>query len=190
MIILIGRGLAIQELGNTKKKNTMVLPNVYAITFIVLLLAAIIASYWYVGKQTTTKKVPIPFKESMDLLNVPVVTFINNGCKLHFLLDTGGDYSYIDQSVLPVLTIKEVSNNGIRVATANGSMQSSGMATLDISYMEHTFTETFVVSDLKDSFEATFGSYGITVHGVLGSGFFTKYKYELNFENFTAYSKK
>ena len=167
----------------------MVLPNVYALTFIVVILSAIITGCWYANRKPT-KKVPIPFKESMDLLNVPVVTFINNGCKLHFLLDTGGDYSYIDQSVLPVLTIKEVSNNGIRVATANGSMQSSGMATLDISYMEHTFTETFVVSDLKDSFEATFGSYGITVHGVLGSGFFTKYKYELNFENFTAYSKK
>lgn len=136
------------------------------------------------------KKIPIPFKESMDLLNVPVVTFMNNGVKLHFLLDTGGDYSYIDKAVLPVLKVKDLNTDTIKVTTGSGSTESEGKATLEISYLDHVFEETFIIQDLKDHLERAFGPYGVTVHGVLGSVFFSKYKYEINYEDLTAYSKK
>lgn len=136
------------------------------------------------------KKVPIPFKESMDLLSVPVVTFMNGDNKLHFLLDTGGDYSYIDKSVVPTISIKGKSEDSINIITGSGSATSEGKVTLDFSYKEHTFEETFVVQDLKEQFASAFGSYGVVVHGVLGSSFFARYKYEINYEDLTAYSNK
>lgn len=136
------------------------------------------------------KKVPIPFKESMDLLSVPVVTFMNGGNKLHFLLDTGGDYSYIDKSIVPMVSVKDKSDDAINIVTGSGSATSEGKVTLDFSYKEHIFEETFVVQDLKEQFASAFGPYGVVVHGVLGSSFFARYKYEINYEDLTAYSKK
>lgn len=135
------------------------------------------------------KKVPIPFKESMDLLSVPVVTFVNGNKKLHFLLDTGGDYSYIDKSVVPTLTIKSKNNDTINIVTGAGKVESEGKVTFTFSYKEHTFEETFVVQDLASHFNSAFGPYGVTVHGVLGSSFFAKHKYEINYEDLIAYSK-
>lgn len=160
---------------------------------ILVILILVIAIAWAVNvaeEYRNHKKIPIPFKESMDLLSVPVVTFVNNGVKLHFLLDTGSDYSYIDSQVVPTLEIKERNNQSIKVSTGNGSVESEGKVVMDIHYKEHSFEESFVVQDLASHFERAFGSYGVIVHGVLGSAFFAKHKYEINFEDFTAYSKK
>ena len=158
-------------------------------TLIILLLLIIVCLVW--SKYTErNRKIPIPFKESMDLLNVPVVTFTNNGQKLHFLLDTGGDYSYIDSSVLDTLDIKSKDDSSIKVSTGSTGFHSSGKVTIDIEYRGNTFEETFVVHDLKEQFASAFSNSGLVVHGVLGSMFFAKHKYELNFEDFTAYSAK
>ena len=37
----------------------------------------------------------ISFKETMDLLNIPIITFVCNEKKLYFLLDSGSSYSHI-----------------------------------------------------------------------------------------------
>lgn len=138
----------------------------------------------------TDNGVAIPFKESMDLLNVPVVTFTNGENKLHFLLDTGGDYSYIDKGVLEHLSVKSKSEGSLDVRTGNGTFTTDGKITMDIAYNGHPFEEEFVVADLAEAFEASFGGQGVTVHGVLGSKFFRKYEYELNYADLAAYSKK
>lgn len=158
---------------------------------VVLLLVCLSALVFnWVETYDKNKKVPIPFKESMDLLSVPVVTFMNGNNKLHFLLDTGGDYSYIDKSVVPMVHIKDRSDDTINVVTGSGNVTSEGKVTLDFSYKEHTFEETFVVQDLKEQFASAFGPYGVVVHGVLGSSFFARYKYEIDYEDLIAYSKK
>lgn len=160
------------------------------IAILIIILLLIIAFLVWSGHSKKERKIPIPFKESMDLLNVPVVTFVNNGQKLHFLLDTGGDYSYIDSNVLDSLAIKGKDDSSIKVSTGSTGFQSSGKVTLDIDYRGHIFEETFVVHDLKEQFASAFSNSGLVVHGVLGSMFFAKHKYELNFEDFTAYSAK
>lgn len=160
------------------------------IATLIILLLLIIAFLVWSEHSKRREKIPIPFKESMDLLNVPVVTFVNNDQKLHFLLDTGGDYSYIDSNILDSLAIKSKDDSSIKVSTGSTGFQSSGKVTLDIDYRGHIFEETFVVHNLKEQFASAFSNSGLVVHGVLGSMFFAKHKYELNFEDFTAYSAK
>lgn len=168
----------------------MVTVTVIIKVLVILLLISLIALVInLIEAKHKNKKVAIPFKESMDLLSVPVVTFMNEDTKLHFLLDTGGDYSYIDKSVLSVIDIKDKNDNSINIVTGSGSATSEGMVTFKFSYKKHIFEETFVVQDLKDQLAAAFSPYGVIVHGVLGSAFFSKYKYEINYEDLTAYSK-
>lgn len=131
--------------------------------------------------------VHIPFKESMDLINLPVVTFVNNNNKLHFLLDTGSDDSFITSSVVNLLKVKSSSNKVSSIQTGNGVISSLGMITLDISYLDSSYENTFIVSDLDSSFKNIADSRGIQIHGIIGSLFFRRYGYKLDFKKLAAY---
>ena len=54
----------------------------------------------------------ISFRESMDLVELPIVTFMNNGKKLNFLLDTGASYSSINEAALEGLSYVETGETG------------------------------------------------------------------------------
>ena len=116
-------------------------------------------------------------------------TFVNNNVKLHFLLDTGSDDSYINVDVLDKLVIKKSYNVKRDIVTGNGSISSSQIVLMDISYKEQCFENAFVVSDMGEAFDAATGASGIKIHGILGSVFFAKYKYVLDYMKLEAYSK-
>jgi hypothetical protein len=150
----------------------------------------VLLSCWsYSRHKKSRHKTTIPFKESIDLVGLPIVTFTNNGEKLHFLLDTGSDDSHIVPTVLNKLLIINKQDSDNPIITAGGSIQSVGDVTLGITYKNHTFINTFKVSDMEDVFKEAFGDKGIVVHGILGSIFFNKYNYILDFEELQATSK-
>lgn len=164
--------------------------SIQIILIIFLIIMGLLLSCWSYSKHKKAKnKATIPFKESVDLVGLPIVTFTNNGQKLHFLLDTGSDDSHIIPSVLNKLTILSEEKSTNPVVTAGGNLESAGDVTLNISYKHHTFLNTFKVSDMEQVFKEAFGSKGIVVHGILGSIFFNKYNYILDFKELQATSK-
>ena len=156
------------------------------VVVLLICIAGIIIAYNYYKPTGITS---IPFKESIDLINLPIVTFVNNNVKLHFLLDTGSDDSYINIDVLDKLVIKKSYNVKRDIVTGNGSISSSQIVLMDISYKEQCFENAFVVSDMGEAFDAATGASGIKIHGILGSVFFAKYKYVLDYMKLEAYSK-
>ncbi len=154
---------------------------------IVLLLIILLIRNWKKGNPFDMSF--IPFKESMDLLNVPIVTFMNNGRKLHFLLDTGSDASYIRKECLKFINIKEVHKSSASIMTAGGETLSEGFVTFDISYKNQQFENDFEVADVVQAWDDVTREIGVTIHGILGSQFFNRYKYQIDFENLAAYSK-
>lgn len=156
------------------------------IVVLLICIAGIIIAYNYYKPTGITS---IPFKESIDLINLPIVTFVNNNVKLHFLLDTGSDDSYINIDVLDKLVVKKSYNVKRDIVTGNGSISSSQIVLMDISYKEQCFENAFVVSDMGEAFDAATGASGIKIHGILGSIFFAKYKYVLDYMKLEAYSK-
>jgi hypothetical protein len=159
---------------------------VIEIVVLLICIAGIIIAYNYYKPTGITS---IPFKESIDLINLPIVTFVNNNVKLHFLLDTGSDDSYINVDVLDKLVVKKSYNVKRDIVTGNGSISSSQIVLMDISYKEQCFENAFVVSDMGEAFDAATGASGIKIHGILGSVFFAKYKYVLYYMKLEAYSK-
>lgn len=156
------------------------------IVVLLICIAGIIIAYNYYKPTGITS---IPFKESIDLINLPIVTFVNNNVKLHFLLDTGSDDSYINIDVLDKLVVKKSYNVKRDIVTGNGSISSSQIVLMDISYREQCFENAFIVSDMGEAFDAATGASGIKIHGILGSIFFAKYKYVLDYMKLEAYSK-
>ena len=129
------------------------------------------------------------FKESMDLTELPIVTFYNKGAKLNFLLDTGSDLSYINKSILSSLEYKEV-NESRNIISVGGNSQTLGCCDMTVTYKNQKFIDRFYISDLDEAFGAIKTETGVQIHGILGSKFFAKYKYILDFENLIAYSKR
>ena len=135
------------------------------------------------------KRENISFREAMDLVELPVVTFYNKDTKLNFLLDTGSDLSYINKSILPSLEYKEV-NESRNIISVGGNSQSLGCCDVTVIYRNQKFIDKFCISDLDEAFNVIRAETGVQIHGILGSKFFVKYKYILDFESLIAYSKK
>ena len=130
----------------------------------------------------------ISFKEAMDLVELPVVTFYNGDTKLNFLLDTGSNVSYINSSIIPLLvhekTDKEMNTIGIE-----GNKVSNQFCKMSVTYKNQVFEEEFSIADLNEAFNVIKQESGVQIHGILGSKFFERYKYVLDFKELIAYIK-
>lgn len=128
----------------------------------------------------------ISFKEAMDLVELPVVTFYNGDKKLNFLLDTGSNVSYINSSIIPLLdhekTDKEMNTIGIE-----GNKVSNQFCKMSVTYKNQVFEEEFSIADLDEAFSVVKQESGVQIHGILGSKFFERYKYVLDFKELIAY---
>lgn len=153
-------------------------------------VAVIIAEYINKIKKEK-KKVNVSFKEAMDLTELPVVTFINNDKKINFLLDTGSNMSQINSSVLKSLDLKySMTNRGAKVTGMEGNAREVNLCTMFLTYKNKVFIDDFQINDLDRAFNMIKRETGVQIHGILGSLFFKKYKYVLDFNELIAYSMK
>ena len=158
---------------------------IVGVVILVLVIAFIINTIDDTRKRNNSK---ISFKEAMDLVELPVVTFYNGDTKLNFLLDTGSNVSYINSSIIPLLvhekTDKEMNTIGIE-----GNKVSNQFCKMSVTYKNQVFEEEFSIADLDEAFGVVKQESGVQIHGILGSKFFERYKYVLDFKELIAYIK-
>ena len=131
-------------------------------------------------------------KESLDLTGIPIVTFTQENVKYNFLLDTGSDISYINSKTVDNSAIKyEATDYKVAGFISAGGLSSSDIKIIDIpfEYKRTSFKESFAVLDLTESFAQIKEENGVTLHGILGNTFFTKYGYILDFKELKFYTK-
>ena len=63
-----------------------------------------------------------------------------------------------------------------------------GYIRMNVDYRSQSYEDDFQVVDLSQAFGMIKQEYGINLHGILGSTFFQKYRYVLNFDELVAYS--
>lgn len=131
----------------------------------------------------------ISFKETLDLTDLPIVTFEQNGNKINFLLDTGANRSVINKAILPNYTYTELGANNT-LSGLDGIKRVVDNINMNINYGDAVFEETFQVSDLSPVFDSIKQETGATLHGILGNAFFQKYKYVIDFNSLMFYSRK
>ena len=161
---------------------------VLKIVFVLLLagIAAIVAHF----VDSARKKVSydsMSFRETMDLCELPIVTFMNNGKKLNFLLDTGASKSVIHSGALEGLTYKSINKSG-DVYGMDGKRKDVSFINMSIEYRGKDYNEEFQSIDMSTPFSNLKADFGVNLHGILSSTFFQKYKYVLNFDELVAYS--
>ena len=162
---------------------------IYLILIVVFL--SLLVAYTYYGQHKVKKTRDLSkmsFKESMDLTELPVVTFMVDGVKVNFLLDTGSNVSYINETLLP--TLKHTPLDSVsRTVGIEGNIFDNKHCVLHLTYKEFEFKSIFAVANIDNAFNALKKENGINIHGLLGSKFFQEYNYVFDFEELIAYMK-
>lgn len=155
------------------------------VVILVLVIAFIANTIYDIIKRNNSK---ISFKEAMELVELPVITFYNGDTKLNFLLDTGSNVSYINSSIIPLL-VHEKTDKEMDTIGMEGNKVSNQFCKMSVTYKNQVFEEEFSIADLDEAFSVVKQESGVQIHGILGSKFFERYKYVLDFKELIAYIK-
>ena len=161
---------------------------VLKIVFVLLLvgIAAIVAHFVDLARKKTSYD-SMSFRETMDLTGLPIVTFKQGENKFNFVLDTGAFSSIIDLRVLDKLQYTELEGKSVGYGV-DGVEHHMDRVGIVLTYKDKDYSDAFRVLDMSASFDALKRDYGVTVHGLLSSAFFERYKYVLNYNELVAYS--
>lgn len=129
------------------------------------------------------------FQNSMDLAELPVVTFRQGDKKINFLLDTGSNNCIIDSTSLKNLKHQPLDITN-KVLGIEGIESEEKVCILKLNYKDREYNFPYIVKDMKPIFDSIKKETGVTVNGMLGSKFFNKFKYVLDFDELIAYSKE
>lgn len=129
------------------------------------------------------------FQNSMDLAELPVVTFRQGDKKINFLLDTGSNNCIIDSTSLKSLKHQPLDITS-KVSGIEGIESKEKVCILKLNYKDKEYNFPYIVKDMKPIFDSIKKETGVTVNGMLGSKFFNEFKYVLDFDELIAYSKE
>lgn len=157
---------------------------------IILAVAVVISAFIINGVEDYMKRgSKMSFKESMDLAELPIVTFYQGKKKLNFLLDTGSNHSHITFDASKEL-------EGTRMKGSESVKGVGGEASIDTSiqtileYKNNKYNINLLVgSHLDSTFADIKESTGVKVHGIIGNSFLNENKYILDFDELIAYHK-
>ena len=144
-----------------------------------------------INKLLGEPKDSMSFMESMNLVNLPIVTFFQGNKRFNFLLDTGSNSSVIDKNVLKNIKHTITNNPDLsNIMGMDGILHQTQSCEITLYYKDREYTYEYIVQDMKEAFTSIKQSSGVTLHGIIGSSFFNEFKYVLDFDELIAYSKK
>lgn len=157
---------------------------VIIICVIILIITAAIITGILAGIKK--KNSEISFREAMDLAELPVITFYNGDRKINFLLDTGSNISYLNKNIVSSLVVESTGEES-NIIGIEGNKVNCKICKMIIRRKNQEFEEEFSIADLDKAFRIVKEESGVQIHGILGSRFFEKYKYVLDFKDYIAY---
>lgn len=158
-----------------------------SITLLAVVAVALTANYF--EDKLNRERAKISIKESIDLTQMPIITFLEGNTKLNFLLDSGSSHSYISQSAAKMLIGTPVDTD-FTYTTAIGSASTSKMIEAVLKYKNEEFeVDLFINEELDDSFDEVKKDCGVQVHGILGTNFLKDHRYVLDFAELVVYHK-
>lgn len=158
----------------------------------IIISILIVSAFCYYSFKTPEHRNKMSFKESSDLVGLPIVTFYINNIKLHFLLDTGADRSLVNSEIIESIPHTKQDLH-CELVDAGGHSMDSQYSTITVYYNGKSYEGDFMIADLSalsDAIDLRVKGKQVVIAGVIGNDFFRKYQYVLDFQKLVAYSKK
>lgn len=165
----------------------------YKLIVIIAFVCSVVLTIYTIVKECTKPKQVASFKESLDLVGLPIITFHvkakdNTEKVMNFILDTGATSNFInkkwleDVEVSDVLSVESVIGFG-------GAADNCTSRNVTLLYNSKEFKTSFLFVDLEESFAEVKNNTGCQLHGIIGSSFFTEYRYIIDFNKLKVYAK-
>lgn len=129
----------------------------------------------------------LSFKGSVDSLTIPIVTLFNNGKAFNFVVDTGANYSVINAEYLKLFDAKIIKGITGKVYGIDGNQQDVYYARIQLSQYTDNFVEEFQIFDIQSMCDNLKEENGVEIVGILGSSFFQRYKFIIDFNELNMY---
>ena len=161
-----------------------------SIWFALLCISVILTVFFMFCKfDMRHKKGTFSFKDSLKKAELPIMSFKQGDRTLNFILDTGCSYCLINEKALETIDHKKTQYETETIGI-DGIVHKTPITNLWFDYDGIRFTHFFVISNLEASVNELKEATGIEIDGLIGSAFFKKYNYILDYENCIAYPNK
>ena len=131
----------------------------------------------------------ISFGPGFALTELPIISLYQGENHFNFLLDTGSNDSIIDSNILNKLEY-DMSDKQNSLFGMEGNKEIVSICNITLSYNGVDFPYEYNIRDMSAAFGSIKTESGVTLHGIIGSKFFNKYKYVLDFDSLIAYAKR
>lgn len=131
----------------------------------------------------------ISFGPGFALTELPIISLYQGKEHFNFLLDTGSNDSIIDSNILNKLEY-DMSDKQNSLIGMEGNKEIVSICNITLSYNGVDFPYEYNIRDMSAAFGSIKTESGVTLHGIIGSKFFNKYKYVLDFDSLIAYAKR
>lgn len=106
-----------------------------------------------INKLLGKPKDSMSFMESMNLVNLPIVTFFQGDKRFNFLLDTGSNSSVIDKNVLKNIKHTITNNPNLsNIMGMDGILHQTQSCEITLYYKDREYTYEYIVQDMKEAF--------------------------------------
>ena len=155
------------------------------IVIITIILLVVAISIYYVKFYKKKPQIAASFKDSVDLLKVPVITFTNNNQQFYFLIDSGASHSIININSIAKFKYQEVNGNS-RIYGVEGNRLTATRVVVELKKKNYLFINEFNVLHVGglDNIKA---KYGVEIAGLIGSDFLKKYEFLVDFKKLRYY---
>lgn len=133
----------------------------------------------------------ISFEEAMVLMGMPMITLQQGDKKFNFIVDSGANDNIIDVECLKELKYRKL-DVGNTLTGLEGNKRDVNVCLISFMLPEKNkvYTYPYLIRDMHPAFEIMRKDYGVTLHGMVGSRFMNKFKYVLDFDELSIYSKE
>lgn len=156
---------------------------------ILIICIIVVAAFIINGIEDHHKGNKMSFRESMDLTELPIITFYNGNTKINLLLDTGSSMNVINSKIIESLVYTKLENSGT-VYGMEGNTISVDYISMNFTRGNDSYSSIFQVIDMQKAFDNIKEEYGAQIHGILGNSFFKEHKYMFDFDELVAYTKE
>lgn len=160
------------------------------IASIIVIIVLTLVLYKLGSEYQHRKVIRMSFKESLDLVGLPIITFKHNNKKLNFIVDTGAATSAINKTIVEYLDTTPLKTETTIAYGVDGIGHAVESVGLVLEYKENSYADIFRILDLTPAFENIKKECGVTVHGLLSSAFLERYKYVIDFKELAIIAKK
>ena len=164
--------------------------------FIIIIIASIVAGILvtltlkYIDY--SRKKDRISFKKAFSLAKLPVATFFVEDKNTHqqipinFLLDSGSTDNIINAKFIEKIDFSDL-NSSVDTFGVDGVKSTNNKISFKFYHKNKEYCEEFTAKDTSNVFDYIENVTTVKIDGILGSCFFKKYKYILDYYMFSMY---